>query len=102
MQFGGCVRRDLFVSCVKPIEPRAYSTSRSAPRAPKAISPPCALTVSPAGQRDWDERDPKVGLAHRIRSGVVQIQRIDHARRKLFDLREIDAAADEMPDMNAS
>src|SRR6185437_9832005 len=52
-EFGGSFALD-FVAFLhpaqwKPIESRAYSTSRPASRAPKAISPPCAVIVSAAG-----------------------------------------------------
>jgi hypothetical protein len=52
-EFGGSFALDLVAFLAsgqrKPIESRAYSTSRPASRAPKAISPPCAVIVSVAG-----------------------------------------------------
>jgi hypothetical protein len=43
----------------KPIESRAYSTSRPASKAPKAISPPWAMIVSVAGPQILSKRDPR-------------------------------------------
>ena len=66
-EFGGSFAADLvaFVGSgpAKPIESRAYSTSRPASMAPKAISPPCAVIVSVAGPHEIEvSAIPDIGL----------------------------------------